>query len=77
MLKIVPDPPLTKNSPHTLEDMLVQASEYLVCALTVAHQAASVQSEPNEQVLTLAVMHEIDAARDLVELALAQVQSRN
>ena len=37
MLKIVPDPPLhAHDSKHTLEDLLVQTSKYLVCALTVA-----------------------------------------
>ena len=77
MLKIVPDPPLSGfiKSPQSLEDALVQASEYLVCALTVAQQAVRQLAKPGEQVLTLAVMHEIDAAHGLVELALGQVQS--
>ena len=75
MLKIVPDPPRFKTSPQSLEDTLVQASEYLVCALTVAQQAAAQLAKPGDQVLTLAVMHEVDAAHSLVELALRQVQS--
>ncbi len=79
MLKIVPDPPLSGfiKSPQSLEDTLAQASEYLVCALTVAQQAVHQLAKPGEQVLTLAVMHEIDAAHGLVELALGQVQSRH
>ena len=75
MLKIVPDPPRFTTSPQTLEDTLVQAAEYLVCALTVAKQAVQQLPKPGEQVLTLAVMHEIDAAHRLVEVALRQVQS--
>ncbi|WP_033727636.1 hypothetical protein [Pseudomonas cremoricolorata] len=74
MLKIVPDPPRCKNSPQPLEDNLVQASEYLVCALTVAQQAAQQMTNPSDQVLTLTVMHEVEAAHRLVELALGQVQ---
>lgn len=77
MLKIVPDPPRFKNPPQTLEDTLVQAAEYPVCALTAAQQAAHQMTEPGDQVLTMAVMHEIDAAHDLVELALGKVQSQH
>ncbi|CAG8871585.1 hypothetical protein PS627_04538 [Pseudomonas fluorescens] len=79
MLKIVPDPPLSGfiKSPQSLEDTLVQASEYLVCAQTVAQQAVQQLTKPGDQVLTLAVMHEIDAAHSLVELALGQVQARH
>ncbi|VVP67786.1 hypothetical protein PS910_00257 [Pseudomonas fluorescens] len=77
MLKIVPDPPRFNNSPQTLEDTLVQASEYLVCALTVAQQVILASPKPSEQVLALATMHEIDAAHGLVELALSQVQARH
>ena len=36
MLKIVPDPP---HNHHSLEDTLIQATEYALCAVTVAHQA--------------------------------------
>ncbi|HKS11675.1 MAG TPA: hypothetical protein VJS90_01425 [Pseudomonas sp.] len=40
MLKIVPDPPHSFHKvPNNLEDILVQASQYLVCALTTAQQA--------------------------------------
>ncbi|MFJ9990377.1 hypothetical protein ACIQSO_06540 [Pseudomonas putida] len=78
MLKIVPDPPQhDKYTPHTLEDLLVQISEYLVCALTVSQQTVLLHANPPGQVLTLAVMHEIDSARTLVEVALSRVQSRH
>ena len=75
MLKIVPDPPLSPN--HSLEDILVQISEYLVCALTVAQQTVLLHPEPPGQVLTLATMHEIDNARALVEVALGKVQLKH
>jgi hypothetical protein len=76
MLKIVPDPPLNTKD-HSLEDILVQTTEYLVCALTVAQQTVLLHPRPNEQVLTMAVMHEIDSARTMVELALSKVQSQH
>ncbi|MFJ1336541.1 hypothetical protein ACIKP7_00195 [Pseudomonas caricapapayae] len=72
MLKIVPDPPLHSN--QSLEDILVQISEYLVCAMTVAQQTVLLHSSSSCQVLTLASMHEIDNARHLVEVALSKVQ---
>ena len=40
MLKIVPDPP---HHIHTLEDTLIQATDYALCAATVAHQALQLQ----------------------------------
>ena len=76
MLKIVPDPPLNAKD-HSLEDILVQTTEYLVCALTVAQQTVLLHPGPNEQLLTMAVMHEIDSARSMVELALSKVQSQH
>ncbi|QGW77012.1 hypothetical protein GPJ81_10095 [Pseudomonas alkylphenolica] len=75
MLKIVPDPPLNPN--QSLEDILVQISEYLVCAMTVAQQTVLLHSSSPGQVLTLATMHEIDNARALVEVALSKVQLRH
>jgi hypothetical protein len=36
MLKIVLDPP---HNHHSLEDTLIQATEYALCAQNVAHQA--------------------------------------
>ena len=78
MLKIVPDPPLYTHDPkHTLEDLLVQTAEYLVCALTIAQQAVILHPKPAGQVLTLATMHEIENARSLVEIALSRVQARH
>ncbi|MNJ57901.1 hypothetical protein D3C77_535120 [compost metagenome] len=75
MLKIVPDPPL--HSHQSLEDILVQISEYLVCAMTVAQQTVLLHSSSPGQILTLSTMHEIDNARSLVEVALSKVQSQH
>ncbi|MCP3752316.1 hypothetical protein [Pseudomonas sp. SBB6] len=75
MLKIVPDPPHHPN--QTLEDLLVQTSEYLVCALTIAQQTVLLHPRPPGQVLTLATMHEIEHARSLIEVALSKVQLKH
>lgn len=78
MLKIVPDPPHhNKYTTQTLEDLLVQISEYLVCALTISQQSILHHTKPPAQVLTLAAIHEIDSAHTLVEVALSRVQSRH
>ncbi|MGG5288902.1 hypothetical protein [Pseudomonas shirazensis] len=78
MLKIVPDPPLFSSDPSpSLEDLLIQISEYLVCALTVSQQTVMLHSKPPGQVLTLAAMHEIEHARSLVEVALSRVQRQH
>lgn len=78
MLKIVPDPPLhAKPIDCSLEDLLVQTSEYLVCALTVAQQSLVMYTNSPAQVMTLTTMHEIESARSLVETALGRVQSRH
>ena len=75
MLKIVPDPPHYANL--SLEDILIQVSEYLVCALTVTQQAILTPAKPPQQVLSMAAMHEIEHARNLVEVALSKVQVRH
>jgi len=78
MLKIVPDPPPHSSTSHqTLENLLVQVSEYLVCALTVAQQSVLIHTSPSGQVLTLATMHEIENAHSLVEMALSRVQLKH
>ena len=75
MLKIVPDPPQSPQKiPGSLEEILVQTSEYLVCALSTANQSVLEHTTPNGQVLTLTTMHEIEAARLLVEAVLSHVQ---
>ncbi|MDF0731374.1 hypothetical protein P0Y43_11635 [Pseudomonas entomophila] len=71
MLKIVPDPP---HHHHSLEDTLIQASEYALCALTVAHQAILLQPKAPAAILMMASMHEVEALRVLLESALIQVQ---
>ncbi|MDH0731860.1 hypothetical protein N5F23_14945 [Pseudomonas sichuanensis] len=74
MLKIVPDPPQTTDSPHALEDTLVNATEYLMCALAIALHAFSTLPKSPATMMLLTVVHELDATRTLLESALAQVQ---
>lgn len=76
MLKIVPDPPLY-SSDSSLEDILIQTSEYLVCALTVAQQTMLLHTLPPGQFMTLAAIHEIENARSLVEVALSRINLRH
>lgn len=74
MLKIVPDPPHHNN--HSLEDILIQTSEYLVCAMTVAQNTALLYPDAS-QAMTLTALHEIDRAHELVEMALSKVQAQD
>jgi hypothetical protein len=71
MLKIVPDPP---HNHHSLEDTIIQATEYALCAQTVAHQAMLLQPRSPAAILMMASMHEIESLRVLLESALIQVQ---
>ncbi|CAG8871680.1 hypothetical protein PS627_04581 [Pseudomonas fluorescens] len=75
MLKIVPDPPETTDTHPSIEALLLQTSEYLVCALTVVQQTCLLHPKPAGQVMTLAAMHEIENAQALVEMALSRVQA--
>lgn len=77
MLKIVPAPPYPTELAHSLEDILMQTSEYLVCALSIAQQNTLAHQASSAQALTLATMHEIEAARGMVEMALSKVQVRH
>ncbi|MFJ4066679.1 hypothetical protein ACIPW4_15490 [Pseudomonas sp. NPDC089996] len=71
MLKIVPDPPLDLTS---LEDTLIQAADYALCAATVVQQALLLQPKSPSSILMMTSMHEMEALRALLESALIQVQ---
>ncbi|WP_060486077.1 hypothetical protein [Pseudomonas sp. NBRC 111123] len=71
MLKIVPDPP---HDIHSLEDTLIQATDYALCATTVVHQALQLQPKLPASILMMTSMHELEALRALLESALIQVQ---
>jgi len=71
MLKMVPDPPRIS---HSLEDTLIQATDYALCAQTVAQQAVLLQPKSPVSILMMATMHELEALRVLLEAALIQVQ---
>ncbi|EKT4465745.1 hypothetical protein QEL93_001117 [Pseudomonas putida] len=71
MRKIVPDPP---QDHHSLEDTLIRASEYALCAQTVAHHAISLLPKSPVSLLMIASMHELEALQVLLESALSQMQ---
>ncbi|WP_369988004.1 hypothetical protein [Pseudomonas xanthosomatis] len=77
MLTIVPDPPLPPELSNALEDLLMQISERLFSAIAVAHQNALQQISPSGRGLSLATMHELEAASTLVETALGKIQVRH
>lgn len=74
MLKMVPDPPHTL---HSLEDTLIQAAEYAVCALAISQQAMLMQPKSPAAVLMMATNHELESLRSLLESALIQAQTPN
>jgi len=74
MLKMVPDPP---HTPHSLEDTLIQAAEYAVCALAISQQAMLMQPKSPAAVLMMATTHELESLRSLLESALIQAQTPN
>ncbi|MNM93895.1 hypothetical protein D3C81_1062830 [compost metagenome] len=71
MLKVVPDPP---HNHHSLEDTIIQAAEFALCAQSVAQQAVSLQPRTPASVLMMASMHELESLRVLLESALIQLQ---
>ncbi|MGE8382092.1 MAG: hypothetical protein ACN6PL_00415 [Pseudomonas putida] len=71
MLKIVPDPP---HKTLYLEDTLIEASDYALCAATVVHQAMLLQPKSPASILMMTSMHELETLRALLESAIAQVQ---
>ncbi|MFB4392646.1 MULTISPECIES: hypothetical protein [unclassified Pseudomonas] len=75
MLKIVPDPPIPTDIPHSFEEILIQACEYLLCAQSINHQSTQLSAGSPLQSLNIATSHELDAARTLLEMALSKVHS--
>ena len=71
MLKIVPDPP---HHLQSLEDTIMMASDYALCAEAVAQQAMLMQPRSPASVLIMAAMHELETLRRLLESALTQIQ---
>jgi len=71
MLKAVPDPP---HNLHSLEDTLIMAADYALCAEVVAQQAMLMQPRSPVSLLIMASMHELETLRKLLESALVQIQ---
>ena len=74
MRKIVPDPPSSFDSSYILQDTLVQTSEYVTCALSVARQSVQLKPTSPSSIVMQAVIHEMEVAHALVESALMQLQ---
>ncbi|AAN66868.1 conserved protein of unknown function [Pseudomonas putida KT2440] len=75
MRKMVPDPPL--DTTQFLQDTLVQSSEYVLCALSVARQSVQLKPTAHSSIVMQAVIHEMEAVQGLVESALMQLQMRS
>ncbi|MFJ4142030.1 DUF6124 family protein [Pseudomonas sp. NPDC089734] len=58
-----------------VEDALVLASEYLLCAAATAYEAAD-NSTREFRPLAQAVVHQIEAARALVEASVAGLENK-
>ncbi|MEE6439625.1 MULTISPECIES: hypothetical protein [Pseudomonas] len=76
MRKTVPDPPYSPDSTQILQDTLVQSSEYVLCALSVARQSVQLEPTAHSSIVMQAVIHEVEAVQGLVESALMQLQMR-
>jgi len=59
-----------------VEDALITASEYLTCAAATAYESAD-NSTREFRALARAVMHQIEAARVLVEAAVAGLEAES
>lgn len=73
------DSPRSTLLPHStqiLQDTLVQSSEYVLCALSVARQSVQLKPTAHSSIVMQAVIHEVEAVQGLVESALMQLQMR-
>ncbi|GLH32510.1 hypothetical protein AAH995_24950 [Pseudomonas putida] len=73
MRKIVPDPPSPLDPSYMLQDTLVQTSEYVICALSVARQSVRLTPTSHNSIVMRAVIHEMEVAHALLESALMQL----
>jgi hypothetical protein len=74
MCKIVPDPPYSLDASQILQDTLIQSTEYVLCALSVARQSVQLKPTSPSSIVMQAVIHEMEAVQSLVESALMQLQ---
>lgn len=88
MIRSIPHPPQTQATTRDfnislfnvkpgikIEDALVLASEYLLCAAATAYETAD-NSTKEFRPLAQAVVHQIEAARALVEASVAGLEER-
>ncbi|MCT8166028.1 MULTISPECIES: hypothetical protein [unclassified Pseudomonas] len=77
MRKIVPDPPASSlESSIALQDTLVQASEHILCALSVASQSVLLNPVSPTSKIMQAVIHEMATVQALLESAEEHAQMR-
>ena len=77
MRKIVPDPPTTSlESSVVLQDKLAQASEHVICAISIASQAVMLNPVSHSSKIMRAVIHEMAAVRALLDEAAIHAQMR-
>ncbi|MBK5001263.1 hypothetical protein IAE37_003539 [Pseudomonas sp. S31] len=75
MRKIVPDPPATSlESSVALQDTLVQASEHVICAISIASQSVMLNPVSHSSKIMRAVIHEMAAVRAHLEEATMHAQ---
>lgn len=65
--------PFTVNPDISVEDALVLACEYLSCAAATAYESAD-NHRPEFRPLGLAVVHQLEAVRALVEASLVGLE---
>lgn len=77
MRKTVPDPPASSlESSVALQDALVQASEHVFCALSVASQSEMLNPVSPSSKIMRAVIHEMAAVQALLVSAEEHAQMR-
>ncbi|MFJ2981998.1 MULTISPECIES: hypothetical protein [unclassified Pseudomonas] len=53
---------------------MIEATEYVLCGLAVAHQAITTLHRSPATIMTMTVMHEMEAVRTLLESAIAHLK---
>ena len=77
MRKTVPDPPTSSlESSVVLQDTLVQASEHVICAISIASQAVMLNPASHSSKIMRAVIHEMATIRALLDEATMLAQMR-
>ncbi len=77
MRKNIPDPPASSlESSIALQDTLTQASEHVICALSVASQSVMLNPASPSSKIMRAVIHEMATVQALLAFAEKHAQMR-